>query len=136
MFIHDFYIILGVDKTNGTRLIKIGNARKFETRLSQYPAQYPAFVPIAKFPIRYLLSNNSQIKTYEDQMKDICKNHRMQRYDINHNGRLDNEFFVLNKTRESNVRTIVNLLCMFYTEADVNDLQLQAETFYNKAFGD
>lgn len=134
-FFHDFYIILGIDKRNGTKLIKIGNTQNFETRLSQYSSQYPAFIPLTKFPIRILLSNTDQIETVEGQMKDICKNHRMRRYDINYNDRLDNEFFVLNKTRESNINAIIDLLDVFY-EANVNVLQSQAETFYNNAFND
>ena len=136
-FYHNFYIILGMDVSSGTKLIKVGNARDSETRLNQPSTQYPTFITRAKLPIRLSLSNSNQIETIEAQMKSVCINRRMERYGVNHGGDgPDNEWFALNKVRVINIVAIIELLTMFHPETDFNALISKAEALYNRAFDD
>lgn len=135
-FYHNFYIILGMDVSSGTKLIKVGNVRDSETRLNQRSTQYPTFITRGKLPIRLSLSNTNQIETIEAQMKDICINRSMERYGVNHGDGPDNEWFALNKVRVINIVAIIELLTMFYPETDFNALISKAEALYNGAFDD
>lgn len=126
-FLHYFYINLGIDETNETKLIKVSSVQKFEDRFSQYPA----FDVLAERPFRKLLSSTNQIETIEERMKNICKKHCMQGYDMNHNGQLDDGFFILNNTSESNINAIADLLHIFYTDLEFKYLREEAEDLYS-----
>ena len=135
-FYHSFYVILGVDETNGTKLIKVGNTQDHGP---EFEYKTPPFVPRSKFVTRELLTSTDQIETIEGQMKNICKSHGMQPYDMqchdmNHNGCAVNEFFAINKTRENNINALVDIFLMFYDETCKFDPQSYAVSVYNSAF--
>ena len=126
-FMQHFYINLGIDETNETKLIKVSSVHE-----SKDSFRYPAFFALAERPIRKLLSSTDQIKTIEEQMKDICKKHCMQGYDMNHDGHLDDGFFVLNNTSESNINAIADILHIFYTDFEFfKYLREEAEYLYS-----
>lgn len=138
LFDHDFYFILGIDEYNGFRyrLIKVGEADVFEERLADYKHEYPTFQPMIESHLTCKCSAKSKVLDIQDDMKFICKNHKLKVYDINHNGKIgETEWFLLNTTRKSNIKVIAELMRYMYGGNEQIAYE-RAEKLFTEAFGD